>query len=148
MLRTDTPIPERQRLGWLSADEAEHLRRLKSEAPRREYLATRVLCRATLSRYVGVDPAHWRFCAGRNGKPRIAGPRGFVSLRFNLTHTRGLVICLVTRTGEVGVDAEEIFAPGGIRSGGKTFFFEDRAGVAVEVAEECAARCGSFNCGY
>ena len=28
-------------------------------------------------------------------------------MRFNLTHTRGLVICLVTRTGEVGVDAEE-----------------------------------------
>jgi 4'-phosphopantetheinyl transferase len=105
MLRTDGPAthwPE-----WLAADERGHLGRLRNEALRREYLATRALCRATLSRYAEVDPADWRFRAGRNGKPRIAGPKGFASLRFNLTHTMGLVICLVTRAGDVGVDAEE-----------------------------------------
>jgi 4'-phosphopantetheinyl transferase len=105
MLRTDGAAT--QWLRWLATDERGHLGRIKSELLRREYLATRALCRAVLSRYAEVDPADWRFRAGRNGKPRIAGPNGFASLRFNLTHTRGLVICLVTRTGEVGVDAEE-----------------------------------------
>jgi len=61
----------------------------------------------TLSRYSSVDPADWKFTTGPNGKPKIAGPSGFSSLRFNLTHTDGLIICLVSRAGEVGIDAEE-----------------------------------------
>ena len=43
----------------------------------------------------------------RMAKPKIIGPADFKSLRFNLAHTSGLVICLVSRAGEVGVDAEE-----------------------------------------
>ena len=41
------------------------------------------------------------------GKPAIAGPGEYRSLRFNLTHTEGLVACAVTRTGEIGIDAEQ-----------------------------------------
>jgi len=129
MLRTDGPAT--QRLGWLSPDELGHLGRLKNEALRREYVATRVLCRAALSRYAEVDPADWRFRAGKHGKPRIAGPKGFTSLRFNLTHTKGLVICLVTRAGEVGVDAEETSRQVEIDSVAKHFFSKiERASLA------------------
>jgi|HubBroStandDraft_6_1064221.scaffolds.fasta_scaffold161450_2 4'-phosphopantetheinyl transferase len=78
-------------------------------APMRErYLAARVLCRATLSRYTGVDPSQWCFGVGLHGKPAVAEPVEFNSLRFNLTGTDDLVICMVTRAGEVGVDAEKI----------------------------------------
>jgi 4'-phosphopantetheinyl transferase len=131
MLWTDTSAPERQWLAWLTPEESEHLRRLKTESLRRQYLATRALCRVTLSRYADVDPARWRFRAGRNGKPRIAGPPGFTSLRFNLTHTKELVICLVTRTGEVGVDAEETSRRVEIDRVSKHFFSKkERASLA------------------
>ena len=92
---------------WLSIEEQAHCERFRSERSRHEYLAARALRRATLSRYTGVDPSHWRFGTSSHGKPKIIGPADFKSLRFNLAHTSDLVICLISRAGEVGVDAEE-----------------------------------------
>lgn len=92
---------------WLSPDERARQSQLATPELRRENLATRALCRATLSHYTGVDPAVWVFVAGEGGKPAIAEPAAFASLRFNLTRTRGLASCAVTCAGEVGVDVEE-----------------------------------------
>jgi 4'-phosphopantetheinyl transferase len=92
---------------WLSIDERAHCEKLRTEQLRHDYLATRALCRATLSRYTDVAPPEWRFGASVHGKPKIIGPAEFSSLRFSLAHTSGLVICLVSRAGEVGVDTEE-----------------------------------------
>lgn len=94
-------------LSWLSPDERARYERFRTEQLRRDYLSARVLCRSTLSRYASVHPSEWKFASGMHGKPRIAAPDGFDSLHFNLTHTRDLVICLVSRAGEVGVDAEK-----------------------------------------
>lgn len=91
----------------LSLDERTRLEQIQTAAMREEYLAARALCRSALSRYTGVDPTEWRFMARAHGKPAIAAPGRFGDLRFNLTHTAGLVICIVSRAGEVGVDAEE-----------------------------------------
>ena len=81
-----------------------------TERQRHDYLTARVLCRATLSRYAPVHPSEWKFEKGAYGKPRIAAPAGFESLHFNLTHTEGLMIFLVSRAGEVGIDAEKTIA--------------------------------------
>jgi 4'-phosphopantetheinyl transferase len=62
--------------------------------------------RTTLSRYADVDPRRWRFRTGPQGKPEIAGPAGAPPLRFNLSHTRGLVACVVTLGLDAGVDVE------------------------------------------
>ena len=96
---------------WLSrlpADEVAHYDQLQTKRSREGYLAARVLSRAVLSRYTGVDPSHWRFGASLLGKPAVIEPAEFASLRFNLTRTDDLVIFLITRAGEVGVDAEKI----------------------------------------
>lgn len=79
-------------------------------------MAARALCRAALSRYAGVAPEDWRFRTNAYGKPSIDAPAAFRSLRFNLTHTRGLVVCLVSRAGEVGVDAEDVARPVDVES--------------------------------
>ncbi len=100
-------VVRRRYRSWLSPQERARHRQFKTHKLRNVYLATRALCRVTLSRYTGVSPAEWKFADGAHGKPRIAEPAKFKSLRFNLTHTDGLLICLVTRAGEVGVDAEE-----------------------------------------
>lgn len=101
------PAMRDQWLSKLSADELAQYEQFRADRTREDYLAARVLCRTTLSRYTGVDPSHWRFGVGLHGKPTLVEPAPFKSLRFNLTHTDNLVICLVTRAGEVGVDAEE-----------------------------------------
>ncbi len=92
---------------WLSLEERVHCQKFRTERSRHDYLSARGLCRATLSRYTGVDPPDWSFGTSLNGKPEIIGPTEFKSLRFNLAHTSGLVICIVSRVGEVGVDTEE-----------------------------------------
>jgi 4'-phosphopantetheinyl transferase len=97
--------------GWLTPDERQRLEQLLTPRLQHEYRLTRALCRIVLSHYADVDPADWKFTTGRFGKPRIAGPAGYTSLRFNLTHTNGLVICIVSRAGEVGIDAEETSRP-------------------------------------
>jgi 4'-phosphopantetheinyl transferase len=94
-------------LWWLSQDERAKYEQLHDRRLQHAYLTAQVLCRTTLSRYAGVHPSEWTFRTGSHGKPSVGGPGGFESLRFNLTHTDGLAICLVTRAGDVGVDAEE-----------------------------------------
>ncbi|MEE8138003.1 MAG: 4'-phosphopantetheinyl transferase superfamily protein [Thermoanaerobaculia bacterium] len=94
--------------GLLSVDEAERYGHLRQSRVRREFLLGRALVRTTLSRYAQVEPVEWVFRATAHGRPEISGPAGHDELRFNLSHTRGMVACLVARGIEVGVDLEEI----------------------------------------
>jgi len=139
----DLPIVamERHHLGWLTPNERLVHQKFKTPDLRHAYLVSRTLCRATLSKYTGVDPAAWKFVTGAHGKPAIAGPRGFGTLRFNMTHTSGLVICIVTRAGEVGVDAEEITRRVDIDQVSRHFFSEpERASLASLLARKRTAR--------
>jgi 4'-phosphopantetheinyl transferase len=109
-------------LSWLSETELERYEGIRATHARHEYLCAHVLCRAALSQYSGTSPADWGFTAGPRGKPRLAGHPASETLRFSLTHTRDLAICLVSRDGEVGVDAEETTRPVDVESVVKYFF--------------------------
>ncbi|MEE3623720.1 4'-phosphopantetheinyl transferase superfamily protein [Nitrospirillum sp. BR 11752] len=97
---------------WSLLDEGERARanRFMFEANRREYVAAHGLVRLWLGRLVGRPPAALAFTPVTvQGKPGLVdGPPG---LDFNLSHTEGLVACVVTlQPGcRVGVDVE----PGG-----------------------------------
>jgi 4'-phosphopantetheinyl transferase len=128
-------------LNRLSADELARYERFPTAKARESYLATRVLCRTTLSSYTGVDPSQWQFAEDAYGKPAIAEPNGFKSLRFNLTHTDDLTICAVTRAGEVGVDAEETSWPVDVSLVARHFFSRRAQKRLASLApHECLAR--------
>ena len=101
----------------LAPDELARARAFRFEADRQVYLTTRALVRLSLSHYHGGAPNLWRFKPNSFGKPETDPACG---LRFNVAHTRQLVVCLVSRGIELGVDAE-----------GK-----DRADEIVGLAEE------------
>ena len=93
----------------LSSEETERMARLIFERDRRRFLLTRALVRTMLSRYASVAPADWVFIANVHGRPEIFDrPRGVPDLRFNISHTEGLIACAVTIGREVGVDVEHI----------------------------------------
>lgn len=93
----------------LSPDEHERMARFVFDRDRRAFLLTRALVRTTLSRYAPIRPAAWRFIANVHGRPEILDrPAGVPDLRFNLSHTDGLIACAVTIGREVGVDVEHI----------------------------------------
>jgi 4'-phosphopantetheinyl transferase len=98
---------ERRFLPWLTPGERLHRQKLRTPAMRHDYLATRALCRLSLSHHTHVDPTTWAFTAGKQGKPAIAGAPPFRSLHFNISHTDGLIVCAITRAGEIGIDVEE-----------------------------------------
>lgn len=93
--------------GLMTPAEAERQARFMFAKGRHEHLVTRALVRTTLSRYAPVDPRAWSFAIGERGRPEIAGPEGAPPLRFNLSHTDGLIACLVTHDLDVGVDVED-----------------------------------------
>ena len=93
----------------MSNEERERMARLVFDRDRRRFLLTRALVRTTLSRYCAMPPADWRFIANVHGRPEILDrPAGVPDLRFNLSHTDGLIACAVTIGREVGVDVEHV----------------------------------------
>lgn len=93
----------------LSSDEHARMARFVFDRDRRSFLLTRALVRTTLSRYAPIRPADWQFIANAHGRPEILDrPSGVPDLRFNISHTDGLIACAVTIGREVGVDVEQI----------------------------------------
>ena len=90
----------------LSPEEHARKLRFRFEQSRLEYLVTRVLVRTVLSRYADVAPEEWRFGPQPLGRPEVLQPKLAETPRFNLSHSRGLIACLVSRERDVGVDVE------------------------------------------
>ena len=100
----------------LDTQELQKLQRFVAAEDRRDYAAAHALLRRLLSTIApDTAPAAWRFERTARGKPDLPGTQaGTPPLRFSLSHTRGLVACVVSRSGDVGVDAETVVGfPGG-----------------------------------
>jgi 4'-phosphopantetheinyl transferase len=133
--------------GVLDAGEQASAARFRFAADRELYQAAHVLLRRALSAQVPVDPAQWRFIRGAHGRPEIdpiACPEAR-GLRFNLSHTRGLVCCALTRGLPVGVDAECPRPMQDARAIAERFFAaEEAAAVAAAGAPGSAAEATTF----
>jgi 4'-phosphopantetheinyl transferase len=110
----------------LAPGERDRRDRYRFEHSRREYLLTRALVRATLSRYAPVAPEAWTFQENAWGRPAIDRPE-HAWIRFNLSNTRGLIACAVARDREVGVDVEDT------ERSGETVALADRFFSPIEV---------------
>ena len=91
----------------LNDDERRRWQRFRFPEHRHQYLVTRALVRSVLSEYENTAPQHWRFSAGEHGKPEIAAEQNPQKLRFNLSHTDGLIVCAVVRRHDIGADVED-----------------------------------------
>lgn len=107
---TDAPPADRLAswLGLMTEPERQRHERFVAPKARLQHLLARVLVRTVLSRYAGAAPRDWRFETNAFGRPAIAGPVTGRDLRFNLSHTDGLVALAVTEGRDVGIDVERI----------------------------------------
>jgi 4'-phosphopantetheinyl transferase len=97
----------------LDDDERAAWHALPPGEPRNSYAAAHGLLRLELSRQTGRAPRDWRFAPDPFGKPALRRAPGLPPLAFNLSHTRGLVACVVSdgaRYRVVGVDVEVVRA--------------------------------------
>lgn len=92
-------------LSLLSRAEVERLQSLRFDKDRREFLASRVNLRCALSQCGAAAPGDWKFRLNDYGKPEVDPDCG---LRFNVSHSSQLAVCVVTRGTPVGVDVESV----------------------------------------
>ncbi|UCG11946.1 MAG: 4'-phosphopantetheinyl transferase superfamily protein, partial [Deltaproteobacteria bacterium] len=99
----------RQRLiQTLSPEERMRAERFCFDQHRREFIVRRGVLREMLGRYLDLEPNQMQFNYGPKGKPILAGDHGRGPLGFNLSHSCGLALYVVSREGRIGVDLEHI----------------------------------------
>ena len=107
-------------MALLNEEERARWQRFRPERRQREYLATHALARTALSHYRPIAPQDWQFAKNAYGKPSPAPDCG---LRFNLSNSLGLAVCLVADAPvEVGVDVEAQSRAGEIASVARRVF--------------------------
>jgi 4'-phosphopantetheinyl transferase len=89
----------------LDANEMARADRFRYGSDHRVFLAAHALMRSMLSEATDMPTAQWRYVTSKFGKPALASDWAACGLRFNLSHTRGLVVCALAYD-EVGVDVE------------------------------------------
>jgi 4'-phosphopantetheinyl transferase len=95
-------------LALLSKNERTRYDRITHPGVKRDFLLARALVRTTLSRYDTRQAHAWSFEENEYGYPFINPSQNPSSLRFNLSHTQGLMVLAVSRHGELGVDVENV----------------------------------------
>ncbi len=103
----DAEVARRCR-AMISTEESAREQRFRFQDDRDSYLLAHALCRSVLARLCGAAPLALQFQAGEHGRPELTFPRCDPRLRFNISHTRGLVACAVALAHDVGVDVERV----------------------------------------
>lgn len=119
----------------LSPDERERAARFMFERDRVAFVAAHDLVRQALSQYADVAPAAWTFVTSKQGKPELDAAHAGLGLRFNLSHTRGMVACVVSSGCDVGVDVEALDTQADIRALATRFFAPNEA-AALDMCPE------------
>lgn len=103
---------------WLPAwrdclDEREAARadRFVHAIDRESFIAAHALKRRMLALETGLPPSALRFGRGSQGKPHLLGGDGQEGWRFNISHARGFVACVVAPSHDCGIDVETADRP-------------------------------------
>lgn len=127
----------------LGPEERQRWARLRSEDARRRFLGGRVLARYALSAVAGRPLAAWRVRTAPDGRPEPEPPSD--GLHFNLSHTDGMVTCLVASGRSCGVDVEAAEAgPDAVRHLPRYFAPAERAALDGVPTGERPARVAAY----
>jgi len=92
----------------LSTDERTKADRFRFPKDRSQFIVSRGALRAILSRYLNISSHILRFDYNPYGKPSLTVAQGGNTLRFNLSHSRGMALIAITKNRDIGVDLEGI----------------------------------------
>ena len=96
-------------LHMLSREEQERHNHFFRDRDRRDYGAAHVLLRVVLAAHTNTTPEQVTFSTGSSGKPCLVSPREDTArLSFSLSHTPGLVACVIGAENALGIDVEAI----------------------------------------
>lgn len=123
-------------LELLNPAEREQQARFHFADDRLRYLVTRAMVRKVLSRYADVAPKSWTFETNAYGRPEISRLHTQARhVRFNLSHTKGLIVLAVCHAFEIGVDVEHLDRQAALAVADR-FFSKLEAAELVSLAPE------------
>ncbi len=143
LLISDVEVATRRVLAVLTPSERDRATHLAIPAARQEFIVGRAVLRHVLGNYLDCRPADVPLGRGPHGKPGLLG--GHPDIRFNVSHSHGLVLYGVARGREVGVDVERIRpVPDGRQLAERFFSRREARELSQLPATEFAT--GFFNC--
>ncbi len=117
-------------LKTLSPERVEKFHKQKTNMGKRQCLYGPVLVKKGISELLHIDSSEITFKIGDLGKPYAKDLPG---ISFNVSHTKGMLLCAVSTEGKVGVDVELIRnAPSSVM---KRAFHEEEKAYVEEVQD-------------
>ena len=101
-----SPMEVRRLQDALAIDERSRAERFYFRHDRERFIVARGILRTILGRYLDRAPESLSFGYGPYGKPALVSDAGPEEIRFNISHSHGMVLYVVTRGPEIGVDLE------------------------------------------
>ncbi|GEC93638.1 4'-phosphopantetheinyl transferase family protein [Brevibacillus brevis] len=93
-------------LHYLDDDERKTYEAYRVEEKRIEFLLGRVFLKNLLGVRLGLQPDQVRFMKNAYGRPYLIPSQAQPDLFFNLSHTRGVIACVIAPWDKVGIDVE------------------------------------------
>lgn len=107
--------------GMLQPGEDRALSRISSAKKREERLVSRALTRFALSRFLQRPPETIELDFTPHGKPELAPGMNLPRLRFNASHSGGVVACAVGAGAALGLDVEDTRRKVNLKLAGRFF---------------------------
>ena len=95
----------------LSLEERDRATRFRFEQDRMRYVVSHTILRTILASYLQRPPNELQFQTTSAGKPFLLPAGQTQGLKFNMSHTRDLVMYVIAWNGSVGIDIEYIHRP-------------------------------------
>ena len=118
--------------GFLSPDECDRAARLLNLQHQNDFIAARGALRSKLAQYTNCSPKALRFSYGNYGKPQLVD---YPNLQFNLAHSNGRALIVVSETAVVGVDLEKVRSVPKLLALAKRFFKSSEYETIVALPE-------------
>ncbi len=122
-------------LELMNDEEKERYNRFRFAKDRHSFLVSRALVRTSLSCFHDIPPRDWQFSRNSYGKPEIISGSSGPRLRFNLSHTQGLIICALMLQQDIGADVENTERKMGGEDIAKRFFSAEEAALLRSLPE-------------
>lgn len=116
--------------------EREKVFRYFFEKDRKTSLISRALLKMVLSGYTELDICHIDFVMNSHGKPELKKNSNENRVRFNLSHTRGMIVLAVILECDIGTDVESFNGKNNSSQIARHFFSEKEV-LALQQKPEC-----------
>lgn len=129
---------------FLTTEERQLVARRRAGRVREEFAAARACLRVLVGSVLAVEPVNVLFSEGPYGKP--ATSMNGRSISFNVTHSHGMILIALSRTGDIGIDVEHLDRPVDIMEVAESAFHPDEVELLRSIDFHESRRLAFYRC--